>query len=142
LTSIELPEEYADWVEVEHADGSAYRVKGPFLRLVVDQYMASNTHPVRAVMTRYFAPPKPKPTLPDVGVGGVLRFKGKDGETHRAIANYDGFGWCVYGTCGKLSAIDPGTGDVAPGALWNWTDEQLLAYVNDDGFTVELGGLE
>jgi hypothetical protein len=139
MTVVELPEKYRDWVEDE-GDG----VPDSEYLLVQIHYFAADAEGRRSgpnVIFRRFVPPKPKPNLPDVGVCGVLRFKGKDGEKHRAIANYDGFGWCVYGTCGKLSAIDPGTGDVAPGAPWNWTDEQLLAYVDDNGFTVELKGL-
>lgn len=127
-----LPTEYADWVEWTP---DRARHTGPVLRLSAE--VSDHTdHWGKPVSWRItLVPPKPKPTLPDVGPGGVIRFRSKIvGVTRRAIRTND-YRWRVFekGT----PVVYHGNDFVDPKA----TDEELLGVVDDDGFTVELEGL-
>lgn len=128
-----LPEQYADWVLV---DGYATPVTER-VRVIVDHY-APHSYMSDALNETgreiWFVPPKPKPKLPDVGVGGVVRFHTTDAAPTsfknrqcRAIRRFDG-SWDVHTSGGLV-----GSGGT-PGA-------RLLEIVDDAGFFVELKGI-
>lgn len=134
---IRLPEGYKDWVEVSLPEvryshlaplGQAYlRVSHGLFELHMDgSYREVHSG------ARYFVPPKPKPTLPDVKPGAVLRYTSKHGLKVRAVYR----SVCVWDTYRQKSAPlnTACTADVI-------TESQLLADVNANGFTVELDGL-
>lgn len=116
----ELPAEYADWIPLDelpdHSSAPhAIEVRVTKLNRTCGELNRKLTH-------IYFVPPKPKPTVPDVGIGAVVRFTSKSsGDTYRVMKGDEGW-W-----------FDQRDSD--------WSDSDLLATVNDDGFTVELDGL-
>ena len=129
--NVELPEEYADWVEANPPLGAS--------RWVSVEVRAGGIGSATIVLTRrYFVPPKPKPTLPDVGPGAVIRYRGKDGGLRRAVREVDGTG-------GNGNAYD-GTWTVwheqVTGSSPTTPSSALIATVDEGGFTVELEGLE
>ena len=68
--------------------------------------------------------PRPRPTLPDVKPGAVIRYTDKDGDPIQVT--YAGASF------GKRRWYDADS---------NYSDANLLDDVNDDGFTVVLEGL-
>lgn len=121
--SIELPEEYRDWVEVK----APIVHEGAVLAVRFDYLEKPNQFPAKS-SSRYLVPLKPKPTLPDVKPGAVIRYRSY-GVEHRAIYHgndtWDIFWNSSLGFCGSRTR---------PAA-------QLLDEVDDAGFTVELEGL-
>lgn len=132
MTHVKLPAGFEDWVEVSPI------LRGTLSRqlTVTIEECVSNSYGmvINTLGTRHFAPPKPKPVLPDVKPGAVLRFTSKTGKPERAVRNYDT--WSVYGA-GTQGRMNSKSGD------WSleWRDADLLDRVNSDGFTVELEGL-
>lgn len=123
--NVELPEEYADWVEAKPPLGASRWVS-------VEVRVGGIGSAVRVLTRRYFVPPKPKPTLPDVGLGAVLAYTDKSGRKCRAMQFASG-DWRVYTFAGEIVVGHPNA---------YWTNGDLITHVNDDGFTVELEGLE
>lgn len=127
-----LPEEYADWVEVPPAT----RTDGEYLRLSYEHYhparhaVSGNTighYALPAAGVRTFVP-KPKPTLPDVKPGAVVRFRQLDStRTNRAVKTSRSGPWIVL-------ADD--------GMNWTFTGTEMLATFDMESATVELDGLE
>ena len=119
-----LPPEYADWVEVfvpPTEPGCEYVETGSRHHRVASVAFLNTTQVGRQ---RYFVPPKPKPTLPDVGPGAVVRYTDHDGDPVRVMR------------------LELGNRDTWADMNQNrYTNTALLADVNDDGFTVELPGL-
>lgn len=127
-----LPEEYAEWVETS---GLEIHIDTPdYLHLIARRFKHGPLNTGSVISDRYYIPPKPKPTLPEVEEGAVIRFRSKAGSIRRAIRGR--FNWRVFekGT----PVVYHGTDFADPTA----TDAYLLNDVDDDGFTVELGGLE
>lgn len=128
-----LPE-YADWVEVfvpPTEPGCEYVETGSRHHRVASVAFLNTTQVGRQ---RYFVPPKPKPkpTLPDVKLGGVVRYRDADDQLCLAV-RIGADQWVNFTrqdeTPAKLFAATP------------WTDDELLDDADDDGFTVELDGL-
>jgi hypothetical protein len=129
--NIELPEEYADWVKHAKADGKLYDPPRGTGYVRVDVGVFDEDRNGQHIAVYYFVPPKPKPTLPEVKLGGVLRYMDKAGRTCRAMQFAAGK-WRVYTFAGEIVVG-------APGEYWH--DGDLIAHANGDGFTVELEGL-
>ena len=121
-----LPEEYADWVLKKLEDG-VDGAQSSFIRVTFERLDGIPGHDRRAqvVMWAYLFPPKPKPTLPDVKPGAVVRYVDHDGDPVRVIRMALGY---------RETWIDMHQN--------RYTNAALLADVDDDGFTVELDGLE
>jgi hypothetical protein len=137
MTRIELPSDYAGWVEVEEYPGNDVE----HVTIQARHFAKNAFFSDKKIYEHWFVPPKPKPTLalPDVGTGGVIRFhsreNGPDKEKitypnrdMRAVKRYDAYGWDVH-TSGGL---------IGGGGL---SSSKLLDWVDDNGFTVELEGL-
>jgi hypothetical protein len=128
MTAVELPTEFDGWVEGKPP------LRGNWVSVEVRTGgIGSNT---RVVTRKYFVQPKPKPVLPDVKPGGVVRFTDVKGRTYRAVR--DIASWRMFGASGEVHAANVQTLTFNP---IKWADVQLLDLVNDDGFTVELEGL-
>lgn len=132
-----LPAEYADWVE---AEWPVYRAAhepalgGRYLRVAIEKHDLDNfgADILRCVRIHHFVPPKPKPTLPDVKLGGVVRYTDTEGQP------------CLAVRIGEDQWVNFTREDETPAKLWAanpWTDDELLDDADDDGFTVELDGL-
>lgn len=120
-----LPEEYADW-ELRKLPNDGSNGGRPYLRITFDRIDGHIGHDrrTRSVMWAYLFPPKPKPALPDVKPGAVVRYTDRDGDVVRVMRTaYSKRPW---------TDLHENTYD----------DAALLADVDDDGFTVELGGFE
>lgn len=117
-----LPEEYADWVEMS---GLEIHIDTPdYLHLIARRFKHGPLNSGSLINDRYYIPPKPKPTLPEVKPGAVVRYTDRDGDVVRVMRTaYSKRPW---------TDLHENTYD----------DAALLADVNDDGFTIELGGLE
>lgn len=128
MTAFELPEEYRDWVNLRPSGEPV----GPDGYLEVKVYLHSPRNDgmylqnPMLVHTQYLKPPKPKPTLPDVGPGAVISYTSRSGTARRCFLAdpEDTYRWC------SSDRFDS----------WK-TDEDLLDDVNGNGFTVELEGL-
>lgn len=88
-----LPEEYADWVEVEDLPDHSEANRALVVKVTLMNRTCGELN--RNADTRYYIPPKPKPTLPDVSEGAVIRFRCKAGSLRRAIRGQYG-GWRVF----------------------------------------------
>lgn len=133
MTNIKLPAGYEDWVEIDFqpgADGIFYLEVGGVRHCRAAGDNSTKVTPISR--PRYFVPPKPKPELPDVRTGAVLRFRSRVGSMRTAILGRTG--WRVFDggypvTYNVRSFSDP-TG----------TDAELLHDVDADGFTVLVPG--
>lgn len=118
--NVELPDEFADWVEAKPP------LKGRKW-VSIEIRTGGIGSAVRVLSRRYFVPKPPPPKLPEVETGAVVSYCGQDGGRRRAIRNPD-HTWTVWEE--KLGWIN----DKA-------TDIDLTLTVDSNGFTVELEGL-
>jgi hypothetical protein len=129
VTAVELPTEFDGWVEGKPP------LRGNWVSVEVRTGgIGSNT---RVVTRKYFVPPKPRPVLPDVKPGAVIRYHGWDGGLRRAVREVDGIGGdgkTYGGTWTVWHEHVTGSSPTTPSSA-------LIAAVDDDGFTVELDGL-
>ena len=124
MTHVKLPAAYEDWVESTYPGPDSER-----LRVLVDHFPGEGygTHK----QTLYFVPPKPKPVLPDVKPGAVVRFTHRSyGTTVQAVKWRTGSDWHI-----QFSGVGRGLCETYCGDAW------LLENVDANGFTVELEGL-
>jgi hypothetical protein len=122
MTAVELPAEFDGWVEGRPP------LRGNWVSVEVRTGgIGSNT---RVVTRKYFVQPKPKPVLPDVKPGAVIRYADHDKETVRAV-RVGPDAWDVYA-------------NVIDGSInrYRFNDQELFDDVSADGLTVILGGLE
>lgn len=130
MTDIKLPAGYEDWVEVP------MEPEGEFVKSEVIHWSARYGTGGRSGMPieklRYFVPPKPKPALPNVKPGAVLRYTDKLGRKVRAVYPSSRL-WNVY--------HQPHAPLNTACHMMIMSESQILADVNADGFTVELDGL-
>lgn len=134
MTHIKLPAGYEDWVEVPHPISSLPQrpEHGRFLEVIwgIGDATRTGTSVVwKPGNTRYFVPPKP--VLPDVKPGAVVRYVDKQGHSCRAVKLEDMCisPWRVF----TLRNFGADSVDL--------NNNEMLADVNADGFTVELEGL-
>ena len=119
-----LPEEYHDWVEWD-ASRSIYM--GPILRITAEMAPTPDAAVESAVWRISLIPPRP--VLPDVKPGAVIRYRGAtDRILRRAIRNPDRTTWTVWSE--DLGLLHD-----------KCADSGITEAVDDDGFTVELEGL-
>ena len=129
-----LPAEYADWVEW-YPTGTI--LPNPYateaVRIATTKSMKIDGRWCdEATVIRHFVPPPPKPTLPDVKLGGVVRYRDADDQL------------CLAVRIGEDQWVNFTRQDETPAKLFAatpWTDDDLLGDADDDGFTVELPGL-
>lgn len=128
MTHIKLPAGYEDWVEVSPTP------EGEYVKVEVIHWtpLGRGGHagmPIEKL--RYFVPPKPKPVLPEVKAGAVIRFTHKSyGTTVQAVKWRTGSDWHI-----QFGGVGRGLCETYCGDAW------LLENVDANGFTVELEGL-
>lgn len=123
-----LPDEYADWVLKKLEDG-VDGAQSSFIRVTFERLDGiPGDRRAQLVMWAYLFPPKPRPTLPDVKPGAVLRFRQLGStRTNRAVKTSRNGPWIVL-------ADD--------GMNWTFTGSEMLATFDMESATVELDGLE
>ena len=123
-SAFELPAEYCDWVE---ATNDQIRMRTEYIKVEVTHYPNGPLKMGTQVLLKDYVRPKPKPTLPEVSMGGAVHFLRKsNGKPYRAVRCANST-WIVFGEDRDLG---------------HFTDEQLLRFADDDpGFLVELKGV-
>lgn len=127
MSDVKLPAGYEDWTSPGVAP-----LRVPYLRITAERIDVPHTEG-EVVAVHWRMPPKPKPTLPDVKPGAVIRFTSKMGSVRRAIRGLTG--WRVF---------ENGTPVVYCGMDWTQPiagAQDLIEDVSADGFLVELEGL-
>jgi hypothetical protein len=116
MIELYLPERFAGFTEVSEDPGNRRHV-------VIEAFEVTQSYHITPdrdrIWTRWFVPPKPKVELPDVRPGGVIAYTDVDGVRRRLMRGDNGW-------------FDQDS---------RWSDEAVLADVNENGFTVELLGL-
>lgn len=127
-----LPAKYADWVltHTSHGgspEGECLQISLHHLKPKTDPAQTWREGTVRTIA--HFTPPKPKPTLPEVAPGGVVRYMSLSGIKTQATRRRAGV-WSVQwlDSSGELATVTQ-------------QDADILRDVNAAGFTVELDGL-
>jgi hypothetical protein len=130
MTNTDLPAGYEDWEETQPTPP-----KGEHLRVEVRHLTpvaGSGYIGMPVGRDRYFVPPKPKPKLPDVRPGSVIRYTDRTGLNVRAIYR-SAHVWDTYRqTAAPLNFAC---------TVYTATDSYLIEDVNANGFLVELEGL-
>lgn len=130
MTHVKLPAGYEDWVEVSPEPmGECVKVEVIHWSPMIGGGRGGT--PIEKI--RYFVPPRPKPTLPDVKPGAVIRFKSKTGSMRRAIRGRTG--WRVFEQGIPVVYYGVDFAEHLSGG------HDLLNDVDDNGFLVELEGL-
>lgn len=136
-TRLVLPAGYEDWEEVSYPgiiQPHIHPIGPEYLKVECREYSMSQygrDEVVRSTI-RYFVPPKPKPTLPDVRPGSVIRYTSKAGRPVRVIYR-SAHVWHTfqqpYAPVNFACHVD------------TVNDSDLLNDVDANGFLVELDGL-